>query len=484
MSRSFVFALLVAGACTPDADDLYGLDGLAVDQAAPPGVLTLTVTPVVPGLPATFRVTGAQANTNVMFFRGAAVQPNGFCPPPIAPACLDLRSPVTNQFQARSNAQGVAQLTLNIPNPLPIASAAFQAGYPRAPTIDSSNAVNVIIHQPNSDMDGDGLTAQQEVGTFHTDPAQADSDGGGMDDGDEIAAGNNPLDPSDDNLGGPLSIDDLGPGDIVITEIMKDPDSPIADGDGEWFEILNMAGADIDLHNMLLSDDGTDNHRVNASVVVPDGAYATLGISNNSAVNGGLTHAYSYAGAAFLLSNDDDEVVLENAGGEIARVAFDNGITFPDLPGASLSLSPSHLNETANDTGANWCATPTHVYSAPNKGTPGAVNDACPPPPPTWVADVKPIIDLKCAGCHTNGGASGGRSWNTYADMFQQSIEVPLLKEIKAFDRQNSYMWHKLNGTQGTVGGSGSRMPLSGGFLNTAQLNTFQAWIDGGAREQ
>jgi hypothetical protein len=477
LTRTLLISLLTLAACTRPEGEV-----LPVDEAAPPGVLTLTVTPVVPGLPATFRVTGAQPNTNVMFFRSTAVQANGFCPPAIAPACLDLRSPVSTQFTARSNGAGVAQLTVNIPNPLPIASAAFQAGYARAPSIDSSNAVNVIIHQPNSDSDGDGLTAQAEVATHGTDPGRADTDGGGLDDGDEIAAGLNPLDPADDAAGGVLGADDLSAGDLVITEIMKDPISPLFDGDAEWFEVFNNAGADVDLNQLLIGDDATNNHRINRSVIVADGDYAVLGINPSTAVNGGITLDYSYQGAAFVLDNTDDEVVIENSIGVIARVAY-TVAAFPNVAGSSLNLNRTQISETANDIGSNWCATPTNIYSPSNKGTPGAMNEACPPPPPTWVADVEPIIDSRCAGCHTNGGASGGRSWDDYADMFQMSIDVPTMQEIEPGDRATSYIWHKLNGTQASVGGSGSRMPLSGGFLNTTQLNTIGAWIDAGAPE-
>jgi hypothetical protein len=47
-----------------------------------------------------------------------------------------------------------------------------------------------------------------------------------------------------------------------------------------------------------------------------------------------------------------------------------------------------------------------------------------------------------------------------------------------------SYLWHKVNGTHRSpeVGGTGSRMPLSGAPLSEAQLATLRAWIEGGAR--
>lgn len=47
------------------------------------------------------------------------------------------------------------------------------------------------------DTDADGLTDQGETQIYHTDPNQADSDGDGVSDGQEIQNGTNPLDPSD-----------------------------------------------------------------------------------------------------------------------------------------------------------------------------------------------------------------------------------------------------------------------------------------------
>jgi hypothetical protein len=61
------------------------------------------------------------------------------------------------------------------------------------------------------------------------------------------------------------------------------------------------------------------------------------------------------------------------AGGQVVDTA-----TFPAPPEAkSVSLSPTQLTASGNDTAANFCtATTTTVFSG--TGTPGQANDTCP----------------------------------------------------------------------------------------------------------
>jgi hypothetical protein len=62
------------------------------------------------------------------------------------------------------------------------------------------------------------------------------------------------------------------------------------------------------------------------------------------------------------------------------------------------------------------------------------------------------------------------------------SREARGVDRIEPGDPQKSYLLHKLLGTQRSVGGSGSRMPLSGGPLADAQIAKIRQWIEQGAK--
>ena len=49
-------------------------------------------------------------------------------------------------------------------------------------------------------------------------------------------------------------------------------------------------------------------------------------------------------------------------------------------------------------------------------------------------------------------------------------------------DTANSYLWHKVNGTQGNIGGDGAQMPKNNPALSNSNLNTIEDWINGGAQ--
>lgn len=101
----------------------------------------------------------------------------------------------------------------------------------------------------------------------------------------------------------------------------------------------------------------------------------------------------------------------------------------------------------------------------------------------TWDADIGPMFATECASCHTTS-AFGNLSVNSYSDLVgNPSDDVPGMWLVTPGDPSNSYVFHKLDGTQASVGGAGSQMPTNG-LLTANQLAEVEAWILEGAAEQ
>lgn len=106
----------------------------------------------------------------------------------------------------------------------------------------------------------------------------------------------------------------------------------------------------------------------------------------------------------------------------------------------------------------------------------------------SYTMDIQPIWDANCVvGCHTAGGSGDLTGMliltpdMSYAELVgPMSTEALALKLVEGGNPDNSYLWHKLNGTFQDVGGNGAMMPLTG-MLSPTQLGTIEAWIDGGA---
>ena len=80
------------------------------------------------------------------------------------------------------------------------------------------------------DSDSDGLSDADELNIYGTDPNNPDTDGGGIYDGVEVAAGTDPLDPADDVQF--IDSDGDGLSDAEEAAIGTDPNNPDTDGEG------------------------------------------------------------------------------------------------------------------------------------------------------------------------------------------------------------------------------------------------------------
>lgn len=169
-----------------------------------------------------------------------------------------------------------------------------------------------------------------------------------------------------------LSLRDLFPGDLVITEVMRNP-SAVEDARGEWLEITSLRAQAVDLDGMWLVDDGSDAWQVRGTVLVPPGGFVVFGASDRHETNGGAPVDAEWFGIA--LANGADEVSLKGPD----DVTFDRvrwTTATAGESGHSMSLDPLAHDAVANDRDDAWCE-PVERYGDGDHGTPGRRNGRC-----------------------------------------------------------------------------------------------------------
>ncbi|MBK7827890.1 hypothetical protein [Nannocystis sp.] len=118
--------------------------------------------------------------------------------------------------------------------------------------------------------------------------------------------------------------------------------------------------------------------------------------------------------------------------------------------------------------------------------------------PLRFTPDVWPILQVNCLRCHetadgemTPGPPSPKPGLVLGADdpafayaalINKPAVFAPALIYVVPGSVATSYLFHKLAGTQASVGGVGGSMP-PGGMLTVDDMATIEAWIDGGALE-
>ena len=100
-------------------------------------------------------------------------------------------------------------------------------------------------------------------------------------------------------------------------------------------------------------------------------------------------------------------------------------------------------------------------------------------------SDIQAIWTNNCTDCHDNSpfASSGmsleGNGWDDIVGV--PSDDVPDMFRIRPGSPDDSYLWHKLNGTHLSVGGDGVRMPKDEPALSSADLDDIEQWILDGA---
>lgn len=112
------------------------------------------------------------------------------------------------------------------------------------------------------------------------------------------------------------------------------------------------------------------------------------------------------------------------------------------------------------------------------------VPEVCDPPEPITWSEISMMISDSCVdGCHEPGGldVSLDFSGNAYLSLYQVNSEQSSLYLVDPGSHEDSYLWHKLSGSQGSAGGMGSRMPQDAEPWPQELIDGVAAWIDEGA---
>lgn len=99
-------------------------------------------------------------------------------------------------------------------------------------------------------------------------------------------------------------------------------------------------------------------------------------------------------------------------------------------------------------------------------------------------ADIAPMLKRDCLICHMPGDEQGDLS--LYPDAYVRLTTVPSAQSplllVKPGSAEQSYLYHKVKGSQQASGGSGARMPFQRQPLDETQIERIRLWIEQGAK--
>ena len=178
-------------------------------------------------------------------------------------------------------------------------------------------------------------------------------------------------------------VDQLLPGDLVITEVFADfappPDSSGVDDGQEWFEIYNAANRPLDLTGLVVTHSRGSGEMARAlrlpALTIQAGEYLVLGNAADDLRPGWVDVGYG-AGLGDLYNSGDGTIALQCGSAEIDRAVYAE-VT----GGRSRQLDGGDIPDyTANDSLTGWCEAsrvPENEFTPNNFGTPGAPNEDC-----------------------------------------------------------------------------------------------------------
>jgi hypothetical protein len=168
--------------------------------------------------------------------------------------------------------------------------------------------------------------------------------------------------------------------DLTVTEIMADP-TLVDPAYGEWFEIHNNSGENLNLQGLVITNKFGDTIEINRSFAVALNDYIVFAVGDSQvesdpAYNGGLEVNYLYSQADFDLHSSSDWIELSYDGQQIDIVEWNN--SWGVGGNKALQVQPNSFDlEWSNDESLNWCPSDQAYGGAGLKGTPGDLNEYC-----------------------------------------------------------------------------------------------------------
>ena len=173
----------------------------------------------------------------------------------------------------------------------------------------------------------------------------------------------------------PLTVWELSTGDLIITEVMVDPqDCPITNCD--WIEVLNTLDAEIDLYELTIYDDLGNKSSVAEELRVSPREYVLLAMGDQADWTYSEVTPHAWLADGMTLSSVDTRLSLgpttqSNALDQIIYSASDV------VPGSAHQLSPQSLSREQNDQDINWCPATQAIPGSVDRGTPAGENRDC-----------------------------------------------------------------------------------------------------------
>jgi hypothetical protein len=152
----------------------------------------------------------------------------------------------------------------------------------------------------------------------------------------------------------------------------------LSDNEGEWFELFNNSGEEINLQGLVIRR-GSNNamHVIASNLILAVGEYAVLG--RTATATDHIDYVY---GSGISMGNSGENIILNTYGSNgidgdvICSVDYGAEGFATSVSGKSLQLNAGITDVNEAMLGTNWCAS-TLTYSTGDLGTPGIENSNC-----------------------------------------------------------------------------------------------------------